>query len=167
MFLEGNKEHALVILSDSNDYSVFVSRLGEVDITTAALPESQQRLVSTQPTLGSLFKSQNASTWSPSQYEDLKFNMYAAVFEPTGSVSFFNPELNRSNDQIAILRNNALDVESRRVRVGLGTTLSTSTIADLTAGSFVIQRDTNAIGDFAYVTGIATGSLSIPNSGIG
>jgi hypothetical protein len=167
VFLEGNKEHALVLLSDSNDYSVFVSRLGEVDITTAALPESQQRLVSTQPTLGSLFKSQNASTWSPSQYEDLKFNMYAAVFEPTGSVSFFNPQLNRSNDQVAILRNNALDIESRRVRVGLGTTLSASTISDLTAGSFVVQQDTNAIGEFAFISGIATGSLSIPNSGIG
>jgi hypothetical protein len=167
VFLEGNKEHALVLLSDSTDYSVFVSRLGEVDITTAALPESQQRLVTTQPTLGSLFKSQNASTWTPSQYEDLKFNLFAAVFEPTGSVNFFNPQLNRSNDQIAILRNNGLNIESRRVRVGLGTTLSASTIADLTEGSFVIQRDTNAIGDFAYVTGIATGSLSIPNSGIG
>ena len=167
VFLEGNKEHALVLLSDSSDYSVFVSRLGEVDITTALLPESQQRLVTTQPTLGSLFKSQNASTWTPSQYEDLKFNLYAAVFEPTGTVSFFNPELNRSNDQIAILRNNALDIESRRVRVGLGTTLSSSTITDLTAGSFVRQRNTNAIGDFAYVTGVATGTLSIPNSGIG
>jgi len=167
VYLEGNKEHALVLLSDSIDYSVFVSRLGEVDITTALLPESQQRLVTTQPTLGSLFKSQNASTWTPSQYEDLKFNLYAAVFESTGSVSFFNPELNRSNDQIAILRNNALDIESRRVRVGLGTTLSVATIADLTEGSFVRQRDTNAIGDFAYVTGAATGTLSIPNSGIG
>jgi hypothetical protein len=167
VFLEGNKEHALVLLSDSNDYSVFVSRLGEVDITTAALPESQQRLVSTQPILGSLFKSQNASTWSPSQYEDLKFNLFTAVFEPTGSVSFFNPQLNRSNDQVAILRNNALDIESRRVRVGLGTTLSASTISDLTAGSFVVQQDTNAIGEFAFISGIATGSLSIPNSGIG
>lgn len=167
VFLEGNKEHALVLLSDSSDYSVFVSRLGEVDITTALLPESQQRLVTTQPTLGSLFKSQNASTWTPSQYEDLKFNLYAAVFEPTGTVSFFNPELNRSNDQIAILRNNALDIESRRVRIGLGVTLSASTISDLTEGSFVRQRSTNAIGDFAYVTGAATGTLSIPNSGIG
>jgi hypothetical protein len=167
VYLEGNKEHALVLLSDSSDYSVFVSRLGEVDITTALLPESQQRLVTTQPTLGSLFKSQNASTWTPSQYEDLKFNLYAAVFESTGTVSFFNPELNRSNDQIAILRNNALDIESRRVRVGLGTTLSSSTISDLTEGSLIRQRDTNAIGNFAYVTGIATGTLSIPNSGIG
>ena len=167
VYLEGNKEHALVLLSDSSDYSVFVSRLGEVDITTALLPESQQRLVTTQPTLGSLFKSQNASTWTPSQYEDLKFNLYAAVFEPTGTVSFFNPELNRSNDQIAILRNNALDIESRRVRIGLGVTLSASTISDLTEGSFVRQRSTNAIGDFAYVTGAATGTLSIPNSGIG
>lgn len=167
VYLEGNKEHAVVLLSDSNDYNVFISRLGEVDITTVNLPESQRRLVTTQPILGSLFKSQNASTWSPSQYEDLKFKLYSAVFNNSGSVSFFNPELTRSNDQVAILRNNALNIESRRVRVGLGTTLSTSTISDLTEGSFIIQNGTNAIGDFAYVTGIATGSLSISNAGIG
>ena len=38
-------------------------------------PEAGQVLVTEQPLLGSLFKSQN-TVWTPSQYEDLKFTMY-------------------------------------------------------------------------------------------
>ena len=69
----------MVLLSASNEYTAWISRLGEVDIMTASGPESSQVIVSTQPTLGSLFKSQNASTWTPSQFEDLKFKLYKAV----------------------------------------------------------------------------------------
>ena len=69
--------------------------MGEVDITTLLQPESRRVVVSAQPMLGSLFKSQNGSTWTASQYEDLKFNLYAAEFEETATISFFNPELAR------------------------------------------------------------------------
>ena len=50
------------------------------------------RTISTQPTLGSLFKSQNASTWTPSQYEDLKFILYRANFDiaNNGAVALVN-----------------------------------------------------------------------------
>ena len=47
--------------------------MGEIDVSTLGT-ELGQVLVTQQPTLGSLFKSQNASVWTPSQYEDLKFN---------------------------------------------------------------------------------------------
>ena len=56
--------------------------------------------ISNQPYLGSLFKSQNASTWEPSQWEDLKFTLYRADFIETGSVEFYSPELTRGNNQI-------------------------------------------------------------------
>ena len=49
--------------------------MGEVDISTANLPDEQQVLISQQPYLGSLFKSQNGTTWEPSQYEDMKFTI--------------------------------------------------------------------------------------------
>ena len=45
------------------DIEVWISRLGEVDVRTLGR-EAGQVLVSQQPTLGSLFKSQNASTWT-------------------------------------------------------------------------------------------------------
>ena len=36
--------------------------------------------ISEQPYIGVLFKSQNASTWTPSQFEDLMFKIYRADF---------------------------------------------------------------------------------------
>ena len=60
--LEPRKEYAVVFLSHNTEYRVFISRLGEPDISTLGSEEGQI-LVSTQPTLGSLFKSQNISTW--------------------------------------------------------------------------------------------------------
>ena len=58
------------------------------------------RTISTQPTLGSLFKSQNASTWTPSQYEDLKFTLYRAVFDisQTGAMAVVNEEMTAGSD---------------------------------------------------------------------
>ena len=98
VYLKGDSEHALVLLSESNEYNVWISRLGEIDITTQNLPESQQVVVTQQPLLGSLFKSQNGSTWDPSQYEDLKFILYKAKFSTQpGDFNFYNPILNVGN----------------------------------------------------------------------
>ena len=75
VYLEGdNTEYAVALASNSTKYSVYISRIGETDILT-------DTYISNQPYLGSLFKSQNASTWEPSQWEDLKFTMYRADFE--------------------------------------------------------------------------------------
>jgi hypothetical protein len=87
IFLEPTTEYAIVVLSNSPDYSVFVSELGG-EILGAFPP----RRVSQQPYVGSLFKSQNASTWTPIQNQDLMFRINKCVFatNQTGSV-FFNP----------------------------------------------------------------------------
>jgi len=164
VYLPGNKEHAIVIISNSNEYNVWISRLGEVDITTASGPESAQRFVSSQTLLGSLFKSQNASTWTPSQYEDLKFNLYSAAFTEQGSVTFFNPELNQNNKQIAVLPKDSIQIASRKIRVGLGTTLTDS---NLIIGNQISQFGSNATGTYVGAAGSATGTLQIINAGIG
>ena len=56
------------------------------------LIEVEDRMVSKQPHLGVLFKSQNNSTWTPSDYEDLKFTLYRASFDTskTGSLTLVN-----------------------------------------------------------------------------
>jgi hypothetical protein len=164
VYIAGNKEHAIVIISNSNEYNVWISRLGEVDITTASGPESTQRFVSSQTLLGSLFKSQNASTWTPSQYEDLKFNLYSAVFNEQGSVTFFNPELNQNNKQIAVLPKDSIQINSRKIRVGIGTTLKDS---NLRIGNQISQLGSNATATYVGSAGSATGTLQVINSGIG
>ena len=84
------------MISNSTKYEAYISRVGENDLIT-------QSYISQQPYLGSLFKSQNASTWEPSQWEDLKFTLYRADFIENGSVEFYSPELTQGNGQIAKL----------------------------------------------------------------
>ena len=82
--------------------------MGEVDISTRNLPDAQQSIITQQPYLGSLFKSQNGGTWDPSQYEDLKMTLYAAEFSnSTGIARFYNPKLDEGNKQIITLVLNA------------------------------------------------------------
>ena len=81
VYLRENLEYAIVVASDSPDYKIWISRLGEIDV-------GGTRAISTQPTLGSLFKSQNASTWTASQFEDMKFTLRRALFTTSTSGEF-------------------------------------------------------------------------------
>jgi hypothetical protein len=157
IYLEGGKEYCVCILSHSTKYSVYISRVTENDLLT-------QTFISNQPYLGSLFKSQNASTWEPSQWEDLKFTLYRADFIESGTVEFYNPQLTEGNKQIAKLMPDALNFSSKRVRISLASTISDS---NLTIGNTILQEGTNASGNYVNNAGIATGSLNIINAGIG
>jgi len=157
IYLEGGKEYCICLASNSTKYSVYISRIGENDLLT-------QTFISNQPYLGSLFKSQNASTWEPSQWEDLKFTLYRADFIQNGTVEFYSPELSEGNNQIAKLLPNSLNFNSKRVRVSLASTIDDS---NLTLGNTIIQVGTGATGNYVGSAGIATGTLSVTNSGIG
>jgi hypothetical protein len=157
VYLEGGQEYCICLASNSTKYSVYICRIGENDLLT-------QTFISNQPTLGSLFKSQNASTWEPSQWEDLKFTLYRADFIQSGSAEFYSPELTEGNNQIATLLPDSLNLNSRKIRVGLGTTVQDS---GLTLGNTVLQQGSNATGNFVGSAGISTGRLSVINAGIG
>lgn len=183
VYIEGGQEYAIVLLSNSTSYFVWISSIlgrdpdgddeGEfippVDTITG-------ERITTQPILGSLFKSQNASTWSPSQYEDLKFTLYRAEFNTNpGTINFYNPKLTKGNNQLPILTNNPLDFISRKVRVGLSNTITVSD-SDFPVGSTVLQTSTGASGIYAGKVGLATGGtgldgspggIAIDNPGIG
>lgn len=165
VYLNSNTDHSLVLLSQSNEYKTWVSRMGEVDVSTANEPESRQVVVSSQPLMGSLFKSQNGSTWTPSQYEDLKFNLYTARFKTsTGSVSFYNPELTTNNLQVARLLKDSLEFNSKKLIVTLNNTINTT---GLTFGNTIVQTNTNATANYVGAGGSASGTLKIINAGIG
>ncbi len=166
IYLEGNKEHCIVVGSRSTAFNLWVSRLGEVDVSNLDLPESEQVPITKQANLGSLFKSQNSYTWTPSQYEDLKYSLNRAEFTDRGSISFFNPDLSRGNGQIAILKKDALVSSSRQIVVGLGTTAN-GFGTEIVPGNTVIQDDTTGTGNFVMGLGIATGNLTVVNAGLG
>lgn len=74
VYVQEGTEYAIVLASDSNAYKVWISQVGDTMPGTA-------RTISEQPYLGSLFKSQNASTWTADQTQDLKFVLYRAKFD--------------------------------------------------------------------------------------
>ena len=164
VYLNGEAEHAIVLISNSHEYTVWISRMGEVDVSTLLQPESRQVIVSSQPTLGSFFKSQNGSTWNASQYEDLKFNLYTAEFEETATVSFFSPELGVGNNQIATLVKDSLEFNSKKIIITTNDIVDTS---NFVLGNTIVQELSNARGDYVGAGGSATGSLVIVNAGIG
>ena len=160
VYLEPQKEYALIILSDSLDYRTWISRLGEADVRSLG-SEFGQTFVSKQPILGSLFKSQNATVWTPSQYEDLKFTLYRANFESQGYVGFFNPQLPSTLSRISA---DAVKATSRNISVGIGTTIADD---DLTFGNTILQVGQTGTGTLVGYAGSATSTLSITNAGVG
>jgi hypothetical protein len=137
VYIPESEEHCFVLFSDSNEYKVWISRMGDIDITGT-------RTISEQPYAGVLFKSQNASTWTADQYEDLKFNLYRAKFttNSTGSAVFNNASLGAGNDGLASLVNNPITTIQPQQNI----TLATGTTYAFTVGSRVIQSPSNAQG---------------------
>jgi len=73
-------EYALVLLTGSINYKVWISQIGETDVATG-------RVINDQPFIGVLFKSQNGSSWEANQNQDLKFRIYNAVFSTTSTAT--------------------------------------------------------------------------------
>ena len=78
VYVKDRTEYALVILSDSDNYKVWISQMGD------KIPDSDNT-ISKQPYMGVLFKSQNGSTWTANQDQDLKFTIWRANFDITVS----------------------------------------------------------------------------------
>jgi hypothetical protein len=160
VYLEGSQEYAITLASNSTQYSVYISRVGENDLLTDSF-------ISNQPYLGSMFKSQNASTWEPSQWDDLKFTLYRADFLESGSLEVYNPPLEQGNEQVPDLMPNSLNIISKQVRVGLGTTVADTALLN---GRKISQDSSGseiASGVLIGVAGAADGTMSVSNAGIG
>ena len=163
VYLEGRTEYCVVFLSNSTEYKVAISRMGEVDLRFRDEASGERIRVNTQPTLGSLFKSQNASTWNPSQYEDLTFQLYRAEFVESGEINFFNTELDNGNDHIPILDPDPLDFVSKTIRVGLSATVAqidSNSNPGFVIGTRIFQNGSNGEGKLESFAGIATGNTT-------
>lgn len=82
VYLYPGFEYAMVVHSNDYDYEIFVSELGEKVV-------GSDRIVSEQPFLGSLFRSQNGSTYSALQTEDLMFVVHKCEFVTDGQIEFY------------------------------------------------------------------------------
>jgi hypothetical protein len=130
VYLEANKEYALVLTAPSSDkFTVWIGRMGEKTVNTQFLPDVESVVMSKQYIGGGLFKSQNGSIWTPSQFEDMKFKLYKCNFtSTTGSVFFFNPEVGVNDINFNKLIDNAIRTIPRKLNVGIQSSTSLNSI---------------------------------------
>jgi hypothetical protein len=107
MYLPPGEQYAIVVYSDSPSYEVWISELGQ-----AVLGDANNRRVSEQPYNGSLFRSQNASTWTAFQNEDLMFVINKAEFNTSSTgVLQFNVKSPLANVGIHNMTLHSSDIE--------------------------------------------------------
>ena len=70
VLLYPNVEYALVLLTSVDSFYVWTGKIGEEDLAAKGAP-----LITSQPTLGYFFNSQNNTTWTADQYRDLSFKL--------------------------------------------------------------------------------------------
>jgi len=87
VYLNSGYEYAIVVITDDYGYDYYGAAKGETIIGT-------DRVVSQQPFLGSLFKSQNQMTWTPIQDEDMMFVLNKASFNTTEGTVIFEEDKN-------------------------------------------------------------------------
>jgi len=161
VYLSPGTEYCICMLSSSAKYRVFISRVGENDLVT-------DEFVSNQPTLGSLFKSQNASTWEPSQWEDLKFVLNRAEFVSQGTIEIYNPILSEGNKQIPTLMPDSINPISKKIRIGISSAFSgKANDVHPNIGNTISQDNSEATGNLVATAGIATGTLTVSRVGLG
>ena len=84
VFLKGKEDYALVVIADSKDYKIYIAEINEFVFGSTA------RRIAKQPTLGSLFFSQNGVTFTASQNSDLTFKIYKTAFQNSFATAVFH-----------------------------------------------------------------------------
>lgn len=103
IFLTGLTDYAMVVYAESPEYEIYISEIDEQIIGSASAR------VNKNPSIGSLFYSQNGATFSANQKQDLKFDIYRAKFDTTvtGAAFIENASVPRK-----LLNNNSIQTFS-------------------------------------------------------
>ena len=86
IYLSQDQEYAIVLMSNSDIYKLFVTSPGKTDLLTGALVDGNHYG-------GSFFMSQNASTWTADPTRDLKFKLYKAEYASSSTITFVNDQI--------------------------------------------------------------------------
>ena len=87
IYLTSGEEYAIILLAESVEYNAYIAETYEFVVG------SDEDKISRQPTLGSLFLSQNGFTWTPDQTKDLMFELDRAEFSASGDLVLDNATL--------------------------------------------------------------------------
>jgi len=102
VYLQNDTEYAFAVETDSVDYLIWTSQLGQIDKITNSI-------VTTQPLLGSVFKSQNVDNWTEDLFEDIKFKLYRAKFDTSITSNLY---LTNSPLGYELLGTNAMETDA-------------------------------------------------------
>ncbi len=170
VYLEPDTEYAIVLLAPTtNEYEAWIAQMGERTVNTQSLPDAESVIVTRQYVGGSLYKSQNGTIWTASQFEDLKFKLNKAKFTTTpGTAYFYNPKMEKGSAIIERLTPNALKTLPRKLKVGIVTTTHSSSVANLAIGKQVSDStSTTAIQGFIERVGGPIQTLVVTSGGVG
>ena len=172
VYLKEGIEYCIVVMTNSLNYKVWIAGLGEQDVS------GSNRIISTQPHLGSFFKSQNNSTWSAVQSEDLKFTMRKCNFTSgSGIVTLQNDNIGdavtaedgsttvygqRLGSNPIILTNGSAVVRVNHLDHGMYSTSNNVTITGVSSG---IATTLNGAITAAGTSVVLTSATGFPTSG--
>jgi len=168
VFLQPNTEYAFVALCNTVNYTIYTARLGQTTLDGS-------RLISKQPYLSSMFKSQNAETWTPEQNETVKFTLNSAQFtaDTLGSVYLVNDviptqllklnpiEVNATAGSGSTFGTNPAIIKINARNHGMHSTSHNVTIAGVPSGSFNGLASTNINGTYTAIGNITLDSFTV------
>jgi len=169
VYLEAGKEYAIVILSPASDgYEMWTATMGEKTVKTKNLPDVQNVVVTKQYIGGSLFKSQNGTIWTASQYQDLTFKLYKAKFVPSGTLTFYNTDINTFGTNVSTLQNNPIEGLPRKLMIPITGTLNAAVVPGTKIGQGSSPSVTGIVENLGGPVGVVTvisGGSGYPASG--
>jgi len=164
VFLESGKEYAIVILSPASDkYEMWAATMGKKTVRTQNLPNVQNVIVAKQYIGGSLFKSQNGTIWTASQYQDLTFKLYKAQFVKNGTLTFYNSDVTPNGSNVSILQNNPIEGLPRKLKLPISGTLDANVVPGVKIG----EGTSPSINGFVENLGGPVGVVTTIESGSG
>ena len=141
IYLSGGQDYCVVLLSDCTSYNAYVAE------TYAFELGSTEKRIDRQPSMGSLFKSQNGKTWDADQTKDLMFKVFRAEF---------NTDTTNTH---AILENGALNLRPL-INNPIRTTNGSSVVTVYCPNHGFRVSDTVTISGLTAGNGIAASALN-------
>jgi len=158
VFLSNNTEYSICAIANSDDFTIYTAKMGQTTLDGT-------RLISQQPYLGSMFKSQNSTTWTAEQNEDVKFTINRAKFttNTTGNVYLVNdvvPVLTLGTNPISTTASSTTITIHHRNH-GMHTTANNVTIAGVPSGTYNGIASTNINGTYTAIGNITMDSYTV------
>ena len=168
VYLQNATEYCFVMPCATDDYTIYTARMGQTTLDGA-------RLISKQPYLSSMFKSQNGGTWTPDQNETVKFTVKRASFTENTDANLYlvndaipaleldqNPiEVDATSGSGSSFGGNPALIKIKARNHGLHSTAHNVTVAGVASGTYNGLASTNLNGDYTVIGNATLDSFTL------